>query len=151
MSDNRLQGDKPLRSAAELIATIQELESQIDKIQERFELYKRTSEIEKKNLRQVNAMLVHDVLTPDATQHIALDKMWYSEGDDSNYTLVGYARRSNAHNSLKLSISSSAYADCTPYQTSDGQSYVTLVIPLSSIEKIVAGERSVTAISHLSN
>ena len=45
-----------------------------------------------------------------------------------NNILVGYVRRSNAGGALKLSINTAAFADCSTYMTSDGQSYVPLVI-----------------------
>ena len=40
-----------------------------------------------------------------------------------NNILVGYVRRSNAGGALKLSINTAAFADCSTYMTSDGQSH----------------------------
>jgi len=63
--------------------------------------------------------------------------------------LVGYARRSNAGGALKLSINTSAIADCDTYTTSDGQTYVPLVISLQALLKVIEGERPVTTVSQL--
>ena len=63
--------------------------------------------------------------------------------------LVGYARRSNEGRSLKVSINTSALSDCETYTTSDGQTYVPLVISISALSKILSGERAVTTVSQL--
>ncbi len=63
--------------------------------------------------------------------------------------LVGYARRSNAGGALKVSINTSALSDCETYTTSDGQTYVPLVISIGALNKVLAGERAVTTVSHL--
>jgi len=60
--------------------------------------------------------------------------------------LVGYARRSNAGSAIKLSINKMVFEDCEEYHTSDGQMYVSLVMSLSALQKIMNGERSVTTI-----
>ena len=52
-----------------------------------------------------------------------------------NNILVGYVRRSNAGGALKLSINTAAFADCSTYMTSDGQSYVPLVISMSALQR----------------
>ena len=61
--------------------------------------------------------------------------------------LVGYVRKSNAGGALKVSINTSAMADCSTYTTSDGQTYIPLVISLNALRKVLAGERSVTTVS----
>jgi len=71
-----------------------------------------------------------------------------AEVQDNNI-LVGYVRRSNAGGALKLSINTAAFADCSTYMTSDGQSYVPLVISMSALEKVLAGERGVTTVTQL--
>jgi hypothetical protein len=63
--------------------------------------------------------------------------------------LVGYVRTSNAGGALKVSINSGAFNDCQPYTTSDGQQYVSLVISLSALRRVLDGERAVTTLSHL--
>lgn len=64
--------------------------------------------------------------------------------------LVGYVRK-GMDRQLKLSINVSAFEDCETYTTSDGQVYVPLVVPLASLEKILAGELAVTTISQKVN
>ena len=66
-----------------------------------------------------------------------------------NNILVRYVRRSNAGGALKLSINTAAFADCSTYMTSDGQSYVPLVISMSALEKVLSGERAVTTVTQL--
>jgi hypothetical protein len=63
--------------------------------------------------------------------------------------LVGYVRKSNAGGAIKLSINTNAIGDCETYTTSDGQSYVPLVISLSALRKVIDGERAVTTMSQL--
>jgi hypothetical protein len=63
--------------------------------------------------------------------------------------LVGYVRRSNAGGAIKLSINSHAFGDCETYATSDGQTYVPLVISLAALRKVIDGARSVTTVSQL--
>ena len=65
-----------------------------------------------------------------------------------NNILVGYVRRSNAGGALKLSINTAAFADCSTYMTSDGQSYVPLVISMSALQKVLSGERAVTTVTN---
>ena len=65
--------------------------------------------------------------------------------------LVGYARRSNQGGAVKISINVEAMNDCETYTTSDGQSYIPLVISMSALEKVLRGERAVTTVIHQSN
>lgn len=65
--------------------------------------------------------------------------------------LVGYVRKSNAGGAIKVSINTAAFADCETYTTSDGQTYVPLVISLGALNKVLQGERAVTTVSHLSS
>ena len=64
-----------------------------------------------------------------------------------NNILVGYVRRSNAGGALKLSVNTAAFADCSTYMTSDGQSYVPLVISMAALQKVLSGERAVTTVT----
>ena len=66
-----------------------------------------------------------------------------------NNILVGYVRRSNAGGALKLSVNTAAFADCSTYMTSDGQSYVPLVISMAALQKVLSGERAVTTVTQL--
>ena len=68
-----------------------------------------------------------------------------------NNILVGYVRRSNAGGALKLSVNTAAFADCSTYMTSDGQSYVPLVISMAALNKVLSGERAVTTVSQLND
>ena len=71
------------------------------------------------------------------------------ENRKTNNILVGFVRKTNAGKALKLSINTSSFADCATYVTSDGQTYVQLVVSLNSITSVIEGNRAVTAINHL--
>ena len=61
-------------------------------------------------------------------------------------TLVGYIRRSNCGTSLKVSISTGAFADCRTYKTADGETYAPLVIHMQHLDAVLSGRRGVTTI-----
>ncbi len=61
--------------------------------------------------------------------------------------LVGYGRKSNGGGALKVSINASAMSDCSTYSTSDGQTYIPLIISLNALRKVLDGERTVTTVS----
>tara|TARA_R110000824_G_scaffold73751_2_gene187759 strand:- start:254 stop:508 length:255 start_codon:yes stop_codon:yes gene_type:complete len=63
--------------------------------------------------------------------------------------LVGYARKANAGGAIKISINKQAFEDCETYTTSDGQQYISLVIGLHALRRVIDGERAVTTISQL--
>ena len=69
--------------------------------------------------------------------------------EDEESLLVGYIRKSSVKHAIKLSINKSAFEDCVIYTTADGQRYVSLVIGISPLEKILRGERAVTTISQI--
>ena len=69
--------------------------------------------------------------------------------EDNRSVLVGYVRKSNAGGDLKVSINSDAFSDCSTYVTSDGQTYVPLVVSLNALSKVLQGERAVTTISQM--
>lgn len=71
------------------------------------------------------------------------------ENSNTNNILVGFVRKTNAGKALKLSINTSSFADCATYVTSDGQTYVQLIVSLNSISNVIDGNRAVTAINHL--
>ena len=71
--------------------------------------------------------------------------------ENTNNMLVGFVRKSNAGRAIKLSINTSSFNDCATYVTSDGQTYVQLVVSMNAIAGILDGTRSVTSIGHLSN
>ena len=71
------------------------------------------------------------------------------ENNNTNSILVGFVRKTNAGKALKLSINTSSFADCATYVTSDGQTYVQLIVSLNSKSNVIEGNRAVTAINHL--
>ncbi len=73
------------------------------------------------------------------------------ENEIQNSTLVGFARKSNAGRAVKLSINTSAFEECATYVTSDGQTYVQLIVSLNALNGVIDGSRSVTAINHLND
>ena len=72
-----------------------------------------------------------------------------TETDMPDALLVGYVRKSNAGGALKISINTSAFQDCSTYETSDGQTYVPLVISMNAVRRVIDGERAVTTVSQL--
>ena len=75
--------------------------------------------------------------------------MTKSKTASQSETVDNNVRRSNAGGALKLSINTAAFADCSTYMTSDGQSYVPLVISMGALEKVLSGERAVTTVTQL--
>ena len=63
--------------------------------------------------------------------------------------LVGYARLSQAGKAINVSINTNAFGDCKTYSTADGQTYVSLVISLDALHKVMNGTRIVTTVSQL--
>jgi hypothetical protein len=63
--------------------------------------------------------------------------------------LVGYVRKSNAGRTVKVSINLESIKDCEYYTTSDGQQYISLVISMNALRRVLDGERAVTTISQL--
>tara|TARA_R110000850_G_scaffold6336_1_gene24791 strand:+ start:317 stop:541 length:225 start_codon:yes stop_codon:yes gene_type:complete len=63
--------------------------------------------------------------------------------------LVGYLRKDNAGGAIKISINKQAFENCNAYTTSDGQTYIPLVVGLSALRKVIEGERAVTTISQI--
>ena len=56
---------------------------------------------------------------------------------NTNNMLVGFVRKSNAGRAVKLSINTSSFQDCETYVTSDGQTYVQLVISLNALSGVI--------------
>ena len=74
-----------------------------------------------------------------------------NEPDVENNTLVGYVRKSNAGRAIKLSINTNAFEECDTYVTSDGLTYVQLIVSLNALSAIMDGSRAVTSINHLND
>ena len=66
---------------------------------------------------------------------------------DERSVLVGYVRKSNAGGAVKVSVNADAFTQCRTYVTSDGQTYVPLIISINALSRVLNGERSVTTIS----
>jgi hypothetical protein len=63
--------------------------------------------------------------------------------------LVGYIRKANSGTQLKVSINVQAFKDCAIYTTADGQQYVSLVMPLPAVNRVISGERAVSTLSQI--
>lgn len=63
--------------------------------------------------------------------------------------LVGYVRKSNKGNALRMSIQVDAFNEAARYTTRDGKEYVQLVSNLEKIREIAKGEREVTSICQI--
>ena len=77
------------------------------------------------------------------------EKRAKNDGEEMTNLLVGYARLSKAGKAVKIAINTHAIGDCHAYMTTDGQSYIPLVISLPALRKVMEGERIVTTISQL--
>ena len=86
-------------------------------------------------LFEVNAS-VPEEQEPWGGEHMKKSETAKQTENLDNNILVGYVRRSNAGGALKLSINTAAFADCSTYMTSDGQSYVPLVISMGALQKV---------------
>ena len=71
--------------------------------------------------------------------------------ETNSTTLVGYVRKSNAGRAVKLSINPSAFQDCATYVTSDGQTYVQLIVSINALNGVIEGNKAVTSINHLND
>jgi len=69
--------------------------------------------------------------------------------EDEIAMLVGYIRKSSVKHVVKVSINKQAFEECEIYTTSDGQKYVSLVININPLEKILNGEAAVSTISQI--
>ena len=65
--------------------------------------------------------------------------------------LIGYVRKSNNGNALKLNISAEAFEEAQRYTTQDGKEYVNLITNLEKIKEIIDEQREVTSISQILN
>lgn len=60
--------------------------------------------------------------------------------------LTGYARRSNAEDSLKISLNRDALRDCDTYTAVDGMTYIPLQISLNDLRRLLKKEKSVITV-----
>jgi hypothetical protein len=63
--------------------------------------------------------------------------------------LVGYVRKSNAGQALKICILKSALDNAKPIEGKDGTQYVELIVNLSKIKMIIGDEHEVTSVCQL--
>jgi len=63
--------------------------------------------------------------------------------------LVGYVRKTNAGNALKINILKSALDHAKTVEGKDGTEYVSLVMNLSMIKMIIGDEHEVTSVCQL--
>jgi len=63
--------------------------------------------------------------------------------------LVGYVRKSNAGNALKLNILKSAVDNAQTVEGKDGTQYVSLIMNLSKIRMVIGDEQEVTSVCQL--
>ena len=63
--------------------------------------------------------------------------------------LVGFVRKSNAGNALKLNLDVSALNGAAKVAGKDGKEYISLIINLAKIKAIIADEHEVTSVCQL--
>ena len=63
--------------------------------------------------------------------------------------LVGYVRKSNAGNALKISILKSAFDNAQTISDKDGDGYVSLIVSLAKIRMIIGDQKEVTSVCQL--
>jgi heme-binding NEAT domain protein len=63
--------------------------------------------------------------------------------------LIGYLRKSNNGNALKMSISADAFEKAAKYTGKDEKEYVSLIINLEKAREVMEGQREVTSVSQL--
>ncbi|UCG70556.1 MAG: hypothetical protein JSV09_05940 [Thermoplasmata archaeon] len=65
--------------------------------------------------------------------------------------LIGYVRKSNGGNALKLSISAEAFDSAQRYLSQDGKEYVGLIVNIAKVQEILDDTRDVTSICQILN
>jgi len=63
--------------------------------------------------------------------------------------LIGYLRKSNNGNALKVSISTEAFENASRYTGKDEKEYVSLIINLAKAREVMEGEREVTSVTQI--
>ncbi len=63
--------------------------------------------------------------------------------------LIGYLRKSNNGNALKMSISTEAFENAARYTGKDEKEYVSLIVNLDKAREIMEGQREVTSVAQL--
>jgi hypothetical protein len=68
--------------------------------------------------------------------------------NEQNNLLVGYVRLSKNGGAVNLSVNVNAMAECKPYETADGEKYVSMTISKKALLALLAEEKQVTSITH---
>jgi len=63
--------------------------------------------------------------------------------------LVGYVRKSNAGNALKINILKSAFDNAQTVEGRDGTEYVSFIVNLTKIRMIIGDEQDVTSVCQI--
>jgi len=63
--------------------------------------------------------------------------------------LIGYLRKSNSGNALKMSIATEAFENAARYTGKDEKEYVSLIINLEKAREVMEGQREVTSVSQI--
>jgi hypothetical protein len=63
--------------------------------------------------------------------------------------LIGYVRKSNNGNALKISLSVDAFENTARYQGKDQKEYVSLIVHLEKAREVMEGQREVTSVTQL--
>ncbi len=71
--------------------------------------------------------------------------------DTTKSELIGYLRKSNNGNALKMSISTEAFDNAARYKGKDEKEYVSLIINLEKAQEVMEGQREVTSVTQLSD
>ena len=60
--------------------------------------------------------------------------------NETSTTLIGWARRSRAGGTMKLSLHTEAVTNCHSYTTADGTAYVPMVIRIAALRRVLDGD-----------
>ena len=63
--------------------------------------------------------------------------------------LIGYVRKSNVGNALKITLLKSAFEEAQSVKRQDGTEYVSLIVNLAKIKKIIGDDQEVTSVCQL--
>ena len=63
--------------------------------------------------------------------------------------LIGFVRKSNSGNALKISLSVDAFESAERYTSSKGSEYVSLVLRLSKLWDLINGRREVISVNQI--
>ena len=67
----------------------------------------------------------------------------------AKFDLVGYVRKSQSGNSLKISLEKDALEKAQTYTSRDGKEYVSLISNISTVKDLIDGGREFTTVSRV--